>query len=83
MPIVFCFSFYFAVVFIFNVFLFPPSKAQLTGDFAPYAKRSEMFVALFPFGIILFSCNTEGVGDVEGDIDGERREDRDMLRELR
>ncbi len=32
----------------FNVFLFPPSKAQLTGDFAPYAKRSEMFVALPP-----------------------------------
>ena len=50
----------------FNVFLFPPSKAQLTGDFAPYAKRSEMFVALIPFGIILFSCNTEGVGDGEG-----------------
>jgi hypothetical protein len=39
-----------------------------------------MFVALLPFGIILFSCNTEGVGDGEGggDGDGEREGDRDI-----
>jgi len=46
------------------------------GDGCSIVKPFEMFVALLPFEIILFCCNTEGdgKGDGDGERDGERGE---------
>jgi hypothetical protein len=69
-----CLLFNFAVVFNFNVFPFPPSKAQSLGDVPMNIGTTQRIVRLrceFVFCVMVGDRDSKEDGDEDGDRDGE------------